>query len=408
MRPEVVPAAGAARAHPLGVPAAVVNADWTHRNGAAGGRLVNPALRPVPQLIWAVDIGTGDRKRARIVAGPIVAGGLVYAMDAAGRLTAVTRAGQVAWTKSLVPADQLPESGLGGGMAAAGGVLYVGTGFGEVLAVDPATSRTIWTRSLGAPVAAAPTVADGRVVAVTRDDIAYAMDARTGATLWQSQGTGGVGVLGSASAAISGRLAVIPFASGEVVGVLARNGLPVWGTAVTGGRRGLARNDITAISGDPVIDGNVVYASNQAGRTVRLDATTGERDWTIPEGSYGPAWPVGNSIFLVSDVGGVVRADAATGELLWQVDLPELFPHRGFFGRGKPYEAIPYYGPVLAGGRIWVAGADGLLRAFGPADGTALAQVPLPGGAAGAAGGGGRGDVHRDPRRPPSGFSMIG
>ena len=29
-----------------------------------------------------------------------------------------------------------------------------------------------------------------------------------------------------------------------------------------------------------------------------------------------------------------------------------------------------------------MAGADGLLRAFAPQDGTALAQVPLPGGAA--------------------------
>jgi outer membrane protein assembly factor BamB len=66
------------------------------------------------------------------------------------------------------------------------------------------------------------------------------------------------------------------------------------------------------------------------------------------------------------------------------VNLPPMFPHRGFFGRGKPYAAIPYYGPILAGGRIWVAGADGLLRAFSPADGTALAQIPLPGGAAGA------------------------
>ena len=50
----------------------------------------------------------------------------------------------------------------------------------------------------------------------------------------------------------------------------------------------------------------------------------------------------------------------------------------------NPIEAIGYYGPILAGGRIWVAGADGLLRAFAPGDGTALAQVPLPGGAAAA------------------------
>ncbi len=187
---------------------------------------------------------------------------------------------------------------------------------------------------------------------------------------------------GGASPAIDGQLAVIPFASGEVLGVLARNGLTVWGTAVTGGRPGVARNNITDISGDPVIDGDVIFASNQAGRTIRLDGRTGERAWTIAEGSYGPAWPVGGSVFLLSDEGALVRAEAATGELLWLVQLPELFPNPGWFGRGKPFKAVAYHGPVLAGGRLWVAGADGLLRAFNPADGAALAQIPLPGGAA--------------------------
>jgi outer membrane protein assembly factor BamB len=384
VRPEDAPVAGAAAARGLAIPPARVNAEWTHRNGAAAGRLVNPAFRPVPQLIWSVEIGAGDSKRARLLTNPIVANGLVYAMDAAGRLTAVTRDGRVAWTRSLVPERQVPDSGPGGGMAEAGGVLFVTTGFGEVFALSPTNGGTIWKRTLEGPVRAAPVVSGGRVVAVQRDDTAFALDAGSGEILWRVQGTGGTGLLGGASPAADGKLVVVPFSSGEVLGVLARNGLTVWGTAVTGGRREFARNDITDISGDPVIDGSVVYASNQSGRTVRLDAETGERDWTIQEGSYGPAWPVENSVFLLSDLGALVRADAATGELLWVTQLPEYFPNPGFFGRGKPFRAISYYGPILAGGRLWVAGADGLLRAFSPVDGSEIAQVPLPGGAAAA------------------------
>ncbi|HRO11107.1 PQQ-binding-like beta-propeller repeat protein [Amaricoccus sp.] len=381
VRAEDAPIAGGSRTA-LGLPAPVMNAEWTHRNGAARGRLVNPALRPVPQLVWSVDIGQGDAKRRRLITGPIVAGGLVFTLDAAGQVTAVTRSGQIAWTRSLVPDGGVPDGGTGGGFAAAGGVLYVTTGFGEVWALDPRSGGTIWQRTLEAPVRAAPAVADGRVIVVQRDDTAYALDARSGGILWRVQGVGGPGLLGGASPAIEGQLAVVPFASGEVLGVLARNGLTVWGTAVTGGRPQVARNNITDISGDPVIDGEVVYASNQAGRTIRVDARTGERAWTIAEGSYGPAWPAGGSVFLLSDEAALVRADAATGELLWQVQLPELFPHRGFFGRGKPFKAVAYHGPVLAGGRLWVAGADGLLRAFNPANGAPLAELPLPGGAA--------------------------
>ena len=378
---ESTPEAAGARA--LSLPPAVMNADWTHRNGASAGRLVHPALRPVPQPIWAVDIGTGDAKRSRILTEPIVAGGLVYAMDAAGQLTAVTRDGRVAWTRSLVPAGQVPDSGPGGGMAVSGGVLYVTTGFGEVFALEPRDrGHDLAPRRFEAPMRAAPAVDDGRLIVVLRNDTAYGLDARSGGTLWRVQGTGGTGLLGGASPATDGQLAVVPFASGEVLGVLARNGLTVWGTAVTGGRREFARSSIIDISGDPVIDGATVYASNQAGRTIRLDSQSGERAWTIAEGSYGPAWPVGGSVFLLSDVGALVRADAATGALIWEVQLPEYFPNRGLFGPRPPYRAIPYYGPILAGGRLWVAGADGLLRAFSPVDGSLLAEVPLPGGAA--------------------------
>lgn len=378
----VPPVAGPARAKPLAIPAPVMNAEWTHRNGASAGRLVNPAFRPVPELVWSVPIGEGDARRRRLLTGPIAAQGLVFTIDAGGQLTAVTRSGQVAWTKSLVPPAQMTDNGPGGGFAEADGVLYVTTGFGEVYALQPATGATLWQRKLSAPIQAAPAVADGRVIVVQRDDNAFALDARTGEVMWQVQGTGGAGLMGGSSPAVNGQLAVIPFTSGEVLGVLARNGLTIWGTAITGGRPENVRSAIIDISGAPVVDGDVIYASNQAGRTTRIDATTGERAWTMDEGSYGPAWPVGGSIFLLSDVGSLVRADAATGDYIWQVTLPQYFPYGGLFGRGKPSRAVPYYGPILAGGRIWVASGDGLLRAFSPVDGTRLVEIEIPGGAA--------------------------
>jgi outer membrane protein assembly factor BamB len=382
IRPDEAPAASPSRGQPVSLPPAGINAEWTHRNGSAPGRLVHPALRPVPQLVWSVDLGEGDAKRRRLLTGPIVAGGLVFAMDAAAELSAVTTRGQVAWRRSLVPADQRPDSGPGGGLAVANGVLFVTTGFGDVWALDPRTGGTVWTRRLDAPIQAAPVVYDGRVVAVQRDDVAVAMDARTGQTLWTAQGAGGTGLMGGASPAADGALVIVPFSSGEVLGILSRNGLTVWGTAITGGRRAIARNRINDITGDPVIVGDTVYASNQSGRTIRLDTQTGERAWTIAEGSYGPAWPVGNAIFLLSDQGALVRVDAASGEIVWSKELPEYFPPRNFlWHKGKPWKAVAYYGPVLAGSRLWVASSDGFLRGFSPVDGSLLASVALPGGA---------------------------
>jgi outer membrane protein assembly factor BamB len=374
IRPEASPIAGV-EARALALPPAQVNADWSHRNGAANGRLVHPALAAQPQLVWSVGIGAGNAARRRLLTAPIVAGGLIFTMDAEGQVSAVTPQGAIVWQRSIVPEGQLADNGPGGGLAQAGGVLFVTTGFGEVLALDPATGTIRWRETLEGPVRAAPAVLDGRVFAVVRNDTAVALDAATGALLWRAQGSGGVGVLGGATPAADGTLVVVPFASGEVLGVLARNGLQVWGTAVTGGRRELVRNRINDITGDPVIDGGVVYASNQSGRTVSIDRDTGERNWTMPEGAFGPAWPVGGALFLLSDRGALVRADAATGTVLWTVQLPEYF-------KENRAEAIAHYGPLLAGGRLWVASSDGLLRAFAPTNGAPLGTVEIPGGAA--------------------------
>lgn len=376
IRPEAARLSRAER-EPLALPPPVVNPAWPQRNGVSGGRFAHLAFRADPRLVWSVDIGEGSSRRARLITAPVVAQGLIFTMDAAAQLSAVTPQGAVAWRRSVAPAGQRPDSALGGGMAEGGGLLYVATGFGEVMALDPATGGEVWRVMLDAPVRSAPAVADGRVVVVARNDTAYALSAATGGLLWRVQGAGGVGVLGGASAALDGNLAVVSFVSGEVLGLLARNGIQVWGAALTGGRRELVRNRIGDITGDPVIDDGAVYASNQSGRTVSVDRETGERNWTITEGAFGPVWPAGGSIFLLSDEGALVRVDAETGAAFWITRLPEYFDE-------SRREAIAHHGPLLAGGRLWVASSDGFLRAFGPSDGVLVATVPLPGGAAAA------------------------
>ena len=344
-----------------------------------------------------------------MLTGPIVAGGLIFTMDAAGQVTAVTRERAdrlepqpgARRRRSPTPARAAASPRRGACSSSPPASARSGRSI-------PATGGTLWQRTLEAPIRAAPAVADGRVIVVQRDDTAYALDARNGGTLWRVQGVGGAGLLGGASPAIDGQLAVIPFASGEVLGVLARNGLTVWGTAVTGGRRERGAQQHQRHQrrpGDRRRRGLCLEPERADDPARRGGPASGPgRSPRAPTGRPGRS---GGSVFLLSDEGALVRADAATGELLWLVQLPELFPHRGLFGRGKPFKAVAYYGPILAGGRLWVAGADGLLRAFSPADGAALAQLALPGGAAARAGGGRGRDVHRHPRRAASGFPMT-
>ena len=72
-----------------------------------------------------------------------------------------------------------------------------------------------------------------------------------------------------------------------------------------------------------------------------------------------------------------MRVDASDGSAIWAVDLPKYIKDKPL-GRGPVYA---HYGPILAGGRIWVASNDGFLRAYSPKDGALLASVEVPGGA---------------------------
>jgi outer membrane protein assembly factor BamB len=369
-----IPAARAAELAALGQPAA--NADWSQPNALstrAPGHLVGPAsLREA----WRTDVGRGSGGSARITSSPVVAGGSVFTLDAGARVTALDAAsGRVRWTASVSPPRQSDASGFGGGLAVMDGRVFAGTGFGEVVALSAADGAELWRQALGAPIRAAPAVADGRVVVVTRDNAGFGLDAQSGAVLWRALGAAGTaGLLGGASPAISGELAVLPFTSGEIVGVRADSGRRLWSDALASGRRGFADVGIADVSGDPVIAGAAVFASNFAGQMVAVDGRNGLRGWLRALGSSSPVWSVGPTLFVVTNDARVMRLAGATGETIWSTDLPDPGDPATRAGR------TAFRGPVVASGVVYVTSSrDGLLS-FDAVTGEARERVSIPGG----------------------------
>lgn len=374
----------------LRLPEPVAHPDWTHRNGSAQHRLSHPALARNLAALWSVDIGDGNDRKRRITADPVVAGGRVFTLDAGTRVTAVSTGGGVLWSRDLGAALRRSDVVSGGALAHGDGVLYVASALRTLSALDAATGAVIWTQGFDAPVTAAPTVAGDTVYVVAADSSAWAIDTETGRVRWQLPGTPtNAALVGGAGPAVTDRLVIFPFASGEVAAALRRAGVRVWGTTVAGQRRGRAWAGISDITGDPVVVGNTVYVGNQSGRVVALDLRNGERQWTATEAAYSPVWPEGGSVFLVSDEGRLVRLDGADGTLLWAQQLPQFVEGRGVrlnpFRRGpvdRRRAVYAHYGPVLAGGRLVVASGDGVLRFFDPESGAPLSEMPLPRGAA--------------------------
>lgn len=363
---------------PVSLPPVVANADWTHRSGNVRHLPPHAALSAAPARVWSVDLGAGNDRRNRITAAPVVAGGLVFAMDAMGRVSGVGMQGAAVWSTDLRPESDNSDLS-GGGLAFGDGQLFATTGYGELIALDPATGAVRWRQRLGAPVGGAPAVDGGIVYAVARDSSAWAVSADNGRVLWRLPGTPSPsGMIAAAGPSITDTAVFFPFASGEVAAALKSGGVPLWSATVAGERRGRAYAGIGDITGDPVVDGGVTYVGNQGGRTVAVDTETGERLWTAKHAAYGPVLPVGGAVFLVNDEARLVRLDAATGETVWQVEMPYFEKVRRDYRR---VAITAHYGPVLAGGRLVVASGDGALRFFDPADGSLVGTADIPGGA---------------------------
>jgi outer membrane protein assembly factor BamB len=358
----------------LALPPEVANTDWTHRNATPNHVAPHARLSPGLTRLWVADAGTGNTGRALLTSGPVAADGRVFVLDAAATVTAFGTGGTEAWSVYVGREGEDGRDGFGGGLAIAGGTVFAATGFGEVVALAAATGEILWRTSVEGPVRAAPIVTQNRVIVVTRDDRAFALRTDTGAEIWRIQGAAGTtGLLGGASPAADDVVAVLPFTSGEVTAVVAFSGRRIWSNAITGGRLGLARTAIGDITGDPVIDGETIYVANQSGRLVSIDRRTGQRNWTVNDGSLNPVLPVAGSIFLVSDRAELLRLDAASGARIWAVQLPEFNDPEDRDG------AIGYAGPILAGGRLILVSTEGLVLSFDPDTGRETGRVDLPG-----------------------------
>lgn len=380
--PEAVQDAGEAR--PIDLPEPVAHAEWGHRNGSVRHRIRHPALDLPLEPAWSTGIGQGETRQHRITASPVAGDGRIFTLDALSTVTAFSLAdGNRLWSADLTPAGEDPESASGGALSLGGGRLYVTTGFGGLVALDPETGAEIWSRSLESPIAGGVTVYEGLLYGVSRDSRAWALEAETGRVRWELPGVPAEALIkGGPSPVLTENLVVFPFGSGDLVGALRLNGIRIWQGGVSGRRMGLARASITDITGDPVIDGQTLYVGNQAGRSMAMQVSSGDLIWSIEEGALGPVWPEGGSVFLISDRNALLRLDASDGRRIWETELPN------FVASDKPqhrWKAVTaHYGPILAGGTLWVASSDELLRGFAPVSGELVEQLPVRGGAASA------------------------
>jgi outer membrane protein assembly factor BamB len=359
---------------PVSLPPPQVNPAWPVPGGVPTHAIGHPALPQPVSRAWSAGIGAGASRYTRVLSQPVVAGGRVFAMDGGAQVSALDAAtGGRFWAVDLKP-EKERGSAFGGGPCFWNDRLYVSTGYGEVIALDPADGRVIWRQNVTAPVHAAPTVADGRVFAVTVDNALDVLAVDDGRRLWSHNGIPETaGLLGGASPAVSDEVVVVGYSSGELFALRPENGRVIWSDNLAAARAVNAVAGLADIRGRPVIDRGRAYAISHSGRMAAIDLRTGERAWDLEIGSSHGPWVCGDYIFVLSNDNQAVCLMREDGKVRWLYQLPR---YRNEKDKEGP---IQWAGPALGGNRLIVLSSTGEMMSLLPQTGDPVDRQPISG-----------------------------
>lgn len=374
-----------AAATPVDLPTAYVNPVWPQPGGYPTNSVQHTQATGPLAVAWRENIGAGSGRDHRINARPVIADGNVFAIDGAGRVSARDAAtGALVWESRLSAGgsrSRIPFFGgdrnnmsFGGGIAFDNNRIYAHSGLNFMVALDAGSGSEIWRTETLVPFHGAPTVADGRIFVTSDDNELLAIEADSGMVMWTYQGiVENARLLTAPSPAVLGDVVVAPFASGELIALRVQNGNPIWSDSLTRSGGLTALSEINDVAGSPVIVDDTVYAMSHSGLLVAISLRTGERQWSQPAGGSAAPVVAGNFMYVTTSEGEIVCLDRRSGDVQWitQLDL--------FENMRKRENRIAWTGPLLAGGRIFVASSHGEAALLNAYDGTLMRQWDIRG-----------------------------
>ena len=278
------------------------------------------AFQPQIQVerLWSRSLGRGEKRRG-FAQNPVVLDGHVYASAVTGGVFALDlKSGQVIWHVEPTAVDKKSSLRLSGGPGVGGGRVVVGSLDGQVIALDQATGSIQWQTSVSSEIIAAPAVDQSTVYVHTTDGRLTALDAASGSLRWSSDDDPpSLSVRGASTPLIGPGVVFVGHDDGTVSALSAEDGHTLWDQVVGSpeGRTEIER--MADVDGQPVLEGDTLYATSFKKTTIALDAPNARLIWTSPHGGEGELG-VSSGDVVVSDPDSIVWGlDKTTGAALW-------------------------------------------------------------------------------------------
>jgi outer membrane protein assembly factor BamB len=241
--------------------------------------------------------------------------------------------GEIRWQKTIGPSESSP--------LLIGNRLYVGDWTGRVWALDARTGRTIWVRRLThAAIKGAVSSTAGRLYVGAYDGHVYCLGAQKGRLIWKASAQRrlyGSSEFYSTPALAYGRV-YIGSTDGKVYSYGATTGRLLWSHG-TGGY----------VYASPAVWNGLVFAGSYSKRFYAFDAATGDVRWSFQANGQisGSSTVVGKVVYFATLAGRTYALNARTGRLLWTYPDGKYSPVVAMKGRlflvgyGKVYGMVP-------------------------------------------------------------------
>lgn len=244
---------------------------------------------------------------------PILTGDLVITANSVDGVVAYDRRnGHQRWRLDI-------KDGVEGGAQLADGLLYFGASDGQFYAIHPDSGRVLWTYPLKAEGLAVPLVQGGVVYVLGGNNVAHALNAKTGKLLWiyNRREASNLSVRGGAQPALAGDKVLMGFSDGSLVALNKTSGALIWETNLN---QNLRFKDVDA---SPVIDGTTVFVSSYDGALYALDVSDGHILWNVDDGGYSRVLIRGGFLFYTSSSGYTMALEKHSGKVLWKHQNPD-------------------------------------------------------------------------------------
>jgi outer membrane protein assembly factor BamB len=315
------------------------------RDAARSGTLPGGSAPPY-RIAWTAEVPGGPR------GGPVVAGGLVIVVGAAGVVALDSGTGETRWE---VPRSEGPA----GPPAVVGDVVVHTSGRGRrgsIVARALSTGREEWRSFVQAAPVGGIAADEDRVYVGLRSGSVVALETDEGEEAWRFR--------------VKGRLETTPAAADDTVVVVSEDfragTATVYGLDAATGSRSWAFSPpgLSVGASSPAIGGATVFVGMGDGQVHALDLESGRERWAVrvlrtgfADPSFAPAAiPAAGEALIVTDIATVYRIDPGTGSGAWS------FRDRRW--ELRPEDLLLAGAPIVVGQAVLIGNGGGVVTAI--------------------------------------------